>query len=89
MQTSNDWWMSTKTNPKIFKRPTYQTDDIENYLMTCPVEVDPKTIGAELGLTAAQVSAVQRRLGLRKCVPNNPGCTSHIDMRGHNKPRKR
>jgi hypothetical protein len=88
MRSCTDWWISTKTNPNIFNRPAYQTDHVEDHLMAWP-DVDAAVLAADLGLHVPQVKAAQRRLGLRKCAPNNPGHTSHIDMRGHNKPRKR
>lgn len=89
MRTCSDWWISAKSNPDMFGRPEYQTDQVENHLMAC-VGVNPAMLAIDLGISAIQVKATQRRLGLRKCAENNPRGTERyaLDMRGHGKPRE-
>lgn len=89
MRSCSDWWTTTKTNPNIFKRPNYQTDHVEDHLMAWP-EIAVASLAADLGLTENQVKAAQRRLGLRKCVENNPGLTGRyaLDARGHSSKKR-
>lgn len=59
-----DYWISTKTNPKIFKQSKL-TPEIEAYLRSS-IGVDPAIMSLDLKLSAQHIMSFQRQLGLRK-----------------------
>lgn len=66
----SDWWMSTKSSPKIF-RPPGLTVEVESYLRANPA-VDAHILAVDLNMNVMHVLAHQRFLGLRKLAENNP-----------------
>jgi hypothetical protein len=69
IQTSNDWWMSTKSPTAMF-RPDYQTPELATHLRQA-AGVDPAIIAADTGVPQPFIKAFQRKLGLRKITGNH------------------
>lgn len=66
-----DFWISTKSPMNMFRGASYQTDDLAVHLRDA-AGVDPSIIAADTGVSEHCIRAYQRKLGLRKCTPNNP-----------------
>ena len=64
----SDYWMSTKSPVHMFK-PEYETPEAAKYVTENAI-VDPAILAAELRISAPQVKAMQRRLGVRKLTGN-------------------
>ena len=55
------WWTTTKAPKDLFRRPSYQTPELE-VVIRASLGVDPSIIAQRVGLSAPLVSAYQRNL---------------------------
>lgn len=67
---SADWWTTTKARPDIF-RPAYHTPE-NDALIRETAGVDPSILVSDLHMSAPQIQAYQRKLGVRKITGNEP-----------------
>jgi hypothetical protein len=66
-----DYWMSTNSNIHIFRKPKfYETDENEIYLRDNSF-IDAAQLAKDLKLHEHTIKAYQRRLGLRRFMPND------------------
>jgi hypothetical protein len=79
--TSTDWWTTTKAPRNLF-RPAYQTEELDDFLRANR-GIDSAILAAELGMSANQIKAYQRQLGLRRITGNADYPAKKINRGAH------
>lgn len=67
----SDYWMTTDSHIHMFRKAKfYETPENEAYLRE-NYFIDAAQLAIDLKMSETTLKSYQRRLGLRKCMPNN------------------